>query len=968
MNMTENINLINEVVYTTQLKNIKEKRQVASIPDFIDLVKGEQANNVCICLHIDSSNYVKPYFDIDKHAPEYDPEIHTYILNTIPKSLSMYFDVDVDKKVNHADNSRFDHEKKEYKHSYHFVVKDVKVTVSELRELCEYLNKTAKYKFDTSVYRSNGLMRFVNQKKNPKDPKPRLSSDNLEDYIINVVDKNAKRYVKLFEDEDNVKPKKVKKGSVAKNVVTNNNFEPSYVQLLVLGTVLDELDNKYSDDYEYWRNIGFALKDWCNHRSVYDLYDKWSQRNSKYEKDCCVPIWNSEYHGDNKITFGTLVHYHQQTNICKIHPVLSMKPLDMMVGIEDVKNTNIIKFNQEYITNKDGTSDIIKKYKDRFIVVKSHTGSGKTCLMEHINKIYRKKGYRVISITSRRSLARKHSEQLELSYYEEMKYNDEFVHNLSIQLDSLLKVQDEDDVKFVLFIDEINSLIGHLTNGMDKMSKNRSTIMNKLFSLIDKSYFTLSVDADINSNSMRFIMSRIATKKCDFYWNEYKLINQCPVLIHDDKTVMINKIVDRIEKSDKPLFICSDRYGDFEKDVVIPVLNKLSPEKKDKCRFYSSKDGNKDDFKNTDDWNDKYIFCTPSIVYGIDMNFEAEVFGFYYGKTMNAVQVCQQLARVRKPTTINVWFKSSKYQLSHYSVDDIKKHYECQMVKTNLFSGDMIQKWTSDQIEDYKKYAYQLEYHDHILMNLRYHTLQILETKGHTIKNFICQNKPKLVVNKITKKEISKIKHVEFDKLFTSINIDSIDKSKYELYKKRIEIIGWDCKDQDEYSELDKRLIVDDRLFTTYLRMRLMNKSIEDLEKLINIRSDVFIETVKTDLYKVLVLKQYLKSLEINDIFGFDFKEAVRKNDINTTLEINNVKLLKAYKIRNKKYIDKKVSKLDHYKLALDCTYHLFGQIMENTKVKVNQKKHYFKSVNNDYEYLKSVISDKTKPKYDFID
>jgi hypothetical protein len=781
------------------------------------------------------------------------------------------------------------------------------------------------------------------------------------DEFINWLDSN------LTFEERKIKPSKKKSNNknIHNNLVFNNSFIPLKKQLKILDNILNDLTEDYYTDYEKWRNIGFALKDYSNCEQVFNLYNKFSKKvlkidENKYNIKACETVWESEIESDTKIRFSTLLYYHKECSKNKYDfGFLNAKPYNLMEEIEDL-NININKIKSQFITNKKGKCTFIDKLKNKIILCKSHTGSGKTCMMERLSKKYKKKdGYNIVSITSRRSLARKHAEQLDISYYEE-----QFDQHIAIQLDSIEKINYDKDSKVILFLDEVNSLFNHFRNSMAKMTQKRCQLIYELFEIMNKSYACIGVDADLSTPVIEFIKAN-TEKEIKLYWNQHKLEDLCDIKVFNKKNTLIDMILDRINKN-KPIFVCSDRFRDFERDIYIPIINKLNENQKEKVLFFSSEDGNKEEFTRADKWVSYFVFCTPTIVYGIDCNYEAEVFGFYYGGTMNALQCCQQINRIRKPSQINLYFKNDKYYQDYYDWYDVKESYEkIDSKKCSAFTSDMIQKWDSKLINSYKTFVYKTEYQDKVLNNLNYHVTDILERKGHSITYIIKDEKEK---RQMTRKEYINYKEEQFEKLCTiieendkieeqnlnkkQIEIDEKYNDKIKRYNERIDLLKNYGLFSEEYNfekivnnmtDIEKRLIYDEHMFQTVVKLKKFNKSVEQLTNDIKNNDDIYIESLKTDTYKMICLKKLLSHLQINNIINFNFKDYMKNLKDNKEQEYDITDMIKSYKLRGKKYQKNKFTNTELIILSLDCCKHLFGEVMTCSRAKVNNKDYKYK-------------------------
>jgi len=939
--------IISNITYTQSIKNYNHK--TCNMTEFLNVVKKRRS---CICIYTTLDTVVKPYFDFDiKREGGCDHEFASRTVSNITNTLSHEFATTID-HIHHTDNSRISGNK--YKYSYHFFIDGYKTNGHELKAFGTYWNSKYEFQIDTAVYRTNGLLRFANQMKNIDDVKPRLSTRNLKKYIITLVDNNDKDFI--FHDEK--LPRLIGKGKPLKKkpkaVITHENlytdtYLPTREQIVTIRHVLHALSSKYYDDYTLWRNIGFCLKSFSNIRSILELYIEFSKRSKKYRDGDCEKIWRCRI-VKNGLSIGTLIMYLNLDN--ELHglntSILMARPINIMVDIESIP-LDIVDISREYITNSNGDCDLfnIETLRDKMIIIKSHTGSGKTCLMEYIRKVTKSK-YNIISITSRRSLAKKHAEQLKLSYYE-----DAILNNLAVQLDSIDRVRDQSKKPFILFLDEIDSIIDHLRNHMAKMCKKRCFMIHRLFSLINSSRFTLAVDADVSTCAIRYIKANIG-KPITLYWNRYVLKDKCNVVVHSKPSTIIKEVL-KIAKTGIGMMVCSDRFAKFEKNIVIPIMKKMRQKDKDRVLFFSSIDGDKDEFMKTNEWKDKIVFCTPTVLYGIDCNYSGHVIGFYYGASMNSRHVCQQLARIRKPIKIQLYFDNIGYHQQFFSIEDVATERNSVGGKlSTAFTAEMAQKWSPDMISSYKDYVFEKEYLDSAYANLHYHVLDILKSKGHSIQYIDDGYKIKCMGNE----EYIKLKMKRLDKLMKvlEIELDAIDKDKLALYEKRINMLKLDDIDCDELTEIQKMAIVDNNVFDTILKIKQFQRPIDKLESELKSKQDMSIELIKTDKFKILCLRKLMNKMEF-DVFKFDFKDFINNcKDMKAEFKHDIKDVKKAFNLRGKKYNDD-LNIIDGVKLILSLCSSIFGDAMTPTKIKINTIEYRYNTINGPLmeSYLKMI-------------
>ncbi len=738
-------------------------------------------------------------------------------------------------------------------------------------------------------------------------------------------------------------------------------YEPTDIQIEALKSILNSLPPKYYDEYQLWRNICWAIRSYSNCKIVHDVFIEFSQKSSKFDLAGCIKLWNNTPERDEVLSMGTLIKYYKDANKDydrePIRQLWYPKPFNLMEDVEELKITTET-FDRNYVTDKKGEVKIfdIEDIKDKFIVVKSHTGSGKTCLLSKIRKHYQDQNIDTVSITSRRSLAKAHSQVLNMAYYED---ETEDCKSIALQLDSIDRLDlAKYDKKVVVILDELDSLINHFQNNMTKMRTKRCEMINRLFDLINnKACVVIGVDADISTTTLRYLKQMV---KLDIhlYWNKKQLDGKCDVNYDMDKEDMVKTIIRTINKN-QPVFVCSDSYSQFDKEVYQRVIKKIHKTKLDRIRFYASVEGDKDDFRDPGDWHDKFVFCSPSILYGIDCNYEAEVFGFYYGNTMNALQCCQQIARIRKPVKINLCLPKPRKPL-YYHWNDVKTFYEeIDSVLCKSFDANMIQKWGANMISYYKEFVYRSEFKDDQLTDLNFHIPDILSKKGHTM--YRCGEKDKSNFSRsMSSSKYRELKSKQLDAILQSGDVKKKDFAKYEQCLKRCDILGINDMKVfiEEVDPFVKEVVTNDHMFRDYLTLKLMRHDTVYLQEKLRSHDDIYTGMLQSSEMKAIELKKLFAILKIDSMYDLDYIKALKDDDqeIQVNLDIPR----KVWKLRGEMYKKTSFKRHELVKITLELCNSTFKSILEPKKKKIKGKQYYYKEFIQDRKekYTRMIQSD----------
>jgi hypothetical protein len=745
-------------------------------------------------------------------------------------------------------------------------------------------------------------------------------------------------------------------------------LSPTTKQIQIIQLILDTLPTKHADEYDLWRNIGVALRSYSNSEAMFNVFVEFSKRSTKFESsNPCMTIWKCCKMSINFYYLTNLFKKHNvdPTKTISFNTLYRSQHINILKGINDVKGIKLKRINNKYITSTTGKIELfnyfrqkdIKTINNKMAIVKSHTGSGKTTAMKEIVNRCKKEGIVVKSICSRRVLAKFHSGELMLKYYEDIHmFHDSTNDHLACQLDSLHKLGDGlADTRYVLLMDEINSLIIHLRNGLSTMSNQRATMLKLLQNVINGAMFVFAVDADVMTPTIEYLRS-ISNKEITLYVNDYKLENKCDVIVEKEKTVMIQKIINDITLN-KPIFVCSDSFKKFKAQVVEPVRAEMKSrftkkhtslkltEKQfiDQFRFYSSEDGDKDDFIDTKQFSKYFTFVTPTVLYGIDFNFEAPVYQFIFGGTIDSLSCCQQNARIRQPTEINCWFRNEHFYPKYRQIRDLKDDVKagCTQVQ-NYLQMNVEYACGKKLIKSYTKFVIATSFLQFQLLDHRFHVLDILSNKGHAIK-----------VSNIEVPKAKRIKSVPvvlpevLNKILTGKPDDITTASSLAVYRKRMELLKLtDDHLSGKNGQLIVRFLVSDHDFSSvFAYFKLKGASIDSMLQYIKRTTEVNVHLMTSLKMKLVYMKQLQDSLGIKSLLKADYfnnMEELQSSD--KTFEIDE-KLKTAFRLRGKMYEAKRLSHTDTYMLFMRLCSSMLGCVMKTKRSQVNGTRvrcHYF--------------------------
>lgn len=773
---------------------------------------------------------------------------------------------------------------------------------------------------DKAIYRI-GCFRMFNCSKMGKNNKLILLKTNYYDYIdeYNLFLDTCICYIK--NNQNVVKFSNQIQNNNILSVNSLRNFTYINIEFNKIQLALDKLKD-YSNNYNDWLIIAFCLKDLylsCSSKEkeiVYQLFDNFSKYSSNYDKNSNIKIFNKL---EPKVDINYLF------NLANInHNIFSFYDYNKIMFDENLFE-NVHKTKSKYI--KINFKEIIN---NKFIFIKSPCGTGKTTTL---SKIIKKLDYEsIISITSRVNLASEHMKHLELDFYKNLKDDDfKYCNRLVIQLESLSKINYKLFKDGIIILDEINSLLSHLRS--PTLNNKRKNIYLYLIEIIKNAKHVISLDADLCNWNIEF-MNKIDNNSKYIYYNNITTKNNINATFYDSEQIVIDLMANNI-KNNKYFISCFDSLKEMNK--IIEYLGKIYT--KDNFLIYSSEV----DYGiiDTKIWTNKFVFFTPSIIYGIDFNEDSvDVFAIINKSHLNSLQIYQMISRARKQNSIHIYCNNKYNYIKYKTIDAIRnetelfiKNFECIMPNYK----DYIDLEIYD--EPYKIMYYNHKYIDHILKtNTKIYLIDFMNNKGYNI-----------LYN-------TDIKGLSFSKQIVL---------KDKIKNKIIDILNLD---KDNLDEFHKILVTNDKALDKHFNLRiLLNNSVDD--KLIeSLDKNIFIETIKTKYTKIKICNKLLKILSINTI------NELNKNVIsNFTTKINNdwlnenlVTIKKLFEIRTSKYDTMEYYKI--YLLLITILKNLFDDnLFVKKEIRYKNIRYYYYELNKDiFDKHENIIN---KISYeDFID
>jgi len=765
--------------------------------------------------------------------------------------------------------------------------------------------------------------------------------DDYELFIDSCLCSDTKSKTVDYEFE---KINKNKCGYIKKNKITHQitNYKYTKPNFEIIKKALESIS---LDEYNDWFKITCAIKnlylglDKDNAEQLYEIYDNICSKYDNYNKinnantfDYIEPTISINY-----LFYLAKVKYY-------IKPIYNYK--NFMFNPE--KHKNIIIDNSNTIN-----IDINELVKHKLIFFKSPTGTGKTkYLKEIINHL---KINKIISIVSRVNLAGEHKKSINLQFYKDLEYSEyNYCKKLVIQLESCPKCNYKLYENGILILDEVNSLLSHLKS--PTMNNRRATCYKYLMTLIKNAKYIIAMDADLCDWNIDFIKEIEQSKNIfdskhnpleitdsiDYivYYNTIKNKLNIPATFYLNDQVLIDKMIDDINNN-KYFVACFDSLK-WMKRIIEYIKEKIP---KFDPLFYSSEV--EYDLIDTSTWNNKFVFYTPTIIYGISYeDLDRDVYCFIYKNHLNPLQIYQMINRVRKLTNVHIYCNEKINKIIYENIDVITIE-ENNKIKTFKTLFDSIESGLNEK-------PYQIMYRNFKFMdtmlktNIKYYLIDMLTEKGFNIKY----------------NSIIKAKQVK----------QKIVMDKKEVIDKLIEILQLDKNNLDDFHH--KLATNDGNAFEKHFNLRVwLDPDTKLSEKIFSdIQTNLFSESLNSRFIKIKYTHEVGKIL---NIFSFEnLTKDISKNFNNIVdnewLTDNLLTIIKTFRLSEDKYNTKEYYNL--YQMYISMLKSLFDKdlINKSKTVIINKIKYKYYEINKElYKKHLNIINKCALNKlfnFDFLD
>ena len=742
---------------------------------------------------------------------------------------------------------------------------------------------------------------------------------------------------------NNKKSSTIKTVIEKKNIKNNNDTSNYNISNEALKNILDKLPNNYLDNYSDWIKIGTV----CKSINKFNIFDEWSSKSNKYNKNYNIKIYNSL--NSDIMNINWLINKYNDNNNDKLEYIKKIINLDLL----HIDNYNIskIEFNQPKL---DLDLDIFDDIHNTFII-QSDTGTGKTTVVKkYLNNILVNSNKTLLSIVSRVSLGDQQfscinndeKSKFKINMYDQDYDDDE---HMIFTVESLLKYNYIDFRNHIVFLDEIHSLLSHIVNS-DTIN-NRIVLCSFFTKIIKEAYLVIACDATISDPVLDFITT-LREDKIKYIKNNFKNYNNVKAFQYTDEQLILQKLISNIKNKKKFIF-AFDNLKELKK-IHQTILDQIPDINKNKILLISSEHGTKK--VNVDDWiNYDYIFFSPKIIYGCDFTPKVlyDVFLYVTSNTLNCLEISQQMARNRNINEVHFYIKKKVKSPNFDTFNDVVNYYsEYVNLYNNFFNNigsfnvDKDGSLTStDNI--YTTIYYKYIYYDNIYSsNFIYYFNQILINKGFDIINVTDNNVNNNIINK------SNIINSDNDKFDNWLNDTKKTDEIYNLnISDKVKILSLPTDEINNY----KNILINKIKFNNHINISKMLKNKSYIEQKIIDSKNYTVNTINSTNSKILLICKFEEILKINR-FDINHETHYTKFNDNIVIDKNIIKLYSKMFRQTDNFPNKWY---DLYYILIKSYRHICGSHIITNNIYIDDnitKRNYFIN-DTELEYHKKLIA-----------
>jgi len=415
--------------------------------------------------------------------------------------------------------------------------------------------------------------------------------------------------------------------SVGKNVYGCRISAGELASILAKLPVDGKRSEDYRGDYALWFRVGLA----CCFTGHFEPFDTWSKgtKHGNYDADALAEQWGVWKSCAQVFHFQWLLHTTSTRNYYtfkQVHSKLEAYTSINKAKLDDIKSdTRFFKAGRHYM-------------------IKSDTGTGKTTAFL---KYIQEQKTPFISLVSRVVLGLEQADNMERAGIDVKLYQDktfQYGDNIIITPESAPIILNYDFSKYIVFLDEFDSIIRHITTSTT-LNRNRVKAFGALIKMLATCKQFIAVDADISVISQHLVQQ--VGRKYSFYWNEFKNYNATRVQFVNDEAEFFNMV-----KQEETYLLATDSKSTAD---VLRLKAETDTGKDVKLITSDTPDTERIDL----DAYDRAIY-SPKLLYGLDSTRRRKVFAHYKGHTISPTAMVQQITRCRDIEAVFIHMKAQE--------------------------------------------------------------------------------------------------------------------------------------------------------------------------------------------------------------------------------------------------------------------------------------------------------------------
>lgn len=323
-------------------------------------------------------------------------------------------------------------------------------------------------------------------------------------------------------------------------------------------------------------------------------------------------------------------------------------------------------------------------YRPGITMVKSPKGSGKTEALGALLDQIRNKNFppdlarkdrpkSILLVGHRRSLISEAAKKLRLACYLDKHEPEEKEDGFATCLDSLHHLTHPLRGKAlrydVLILDESEQVFSHLTGETITQKEGGAyKAYLALKAVIQQAKAVYALDADlglISAHTLKELRPDDWQKNCCLIVNKpLAIADRRPIYLYQSKNDLEAKLVSAVKEGKRCLVVSNSKAA---VDTLEEIIEKRcgASVKRQKVTSENSQETKVKDFVEnikTEFLKIQVLICSPSLGTGVDITFPDgeqkvdHVFGFFYSNINTHTDIDQQIARVRNPGAVSVWF------------------------------------------------------------------------------------------------------------------------------------------------------------------------------------------------------------------------------------------------------------------------------------------------------------------------